>query len=282
MLLSAFIRCGTERLSVIYPSPEAKGIVLMLCEERLGVKSYTHIIEPGYEIPVGALPALESDMDRLAAGEPVQYVLGYADFCGRRFKVNQSVLIPRPETEQLVSEAVSILLSGERPCRVLDLCTGSGCIAWSVFLEVPGTEVVAVDISDAALEVARSQFGGPSPRFVKADVLSGPEGFDEGLFDLVLCNPPYVMESEKSAMRTNVLNYEPGLALFVPDADPLVFYRAVARWSGRFLRHGGTGLVEINESLGPQTEAVFKYAGYKETQIVRDFFSKYRFVKFSA
>lgn len=282
MLLSAFIRCGTERLSAIYPSPEAKGIVLMLCEERLGVKSYTHIIEPGYEIPGDALPALESDMDRLAAGEPVQYVLGHADFCGRRFKVNQSVLIPRPETEQLVSEAVSILLSGERPCRVLDLCTGSGCIAWSVFLEVPGTEVVAVDISDAALEVARGQFDGPSPRFVKADVLSGPEGFDEGLFDLVLCNPPYVMESEKSAMRTNVLNYEPGLALFVPDADPLVFYRAVAQWAGRFLRHGGTGLVEINESLGPQTEAVFKDAGYKETQIVRDFFSKYRFVKFSA
>ena len=254
----------------------------MLCEERLGVKSYTHIIEPGYEIPAGALPALESDMDRLAAGEPVQYVLGHADFCGRRFKVYRSVLIPRPETEQLVSEAVSILLSGERPCRVLDLCTGSGCIAWSVFLEVPGTEVVAADISDAALEVARSQFDGPSPRFVKADVLSGPEGFDEGLFDLVLCNPPYVMESEKAAMRTNVLNYEPGLALFVPDADPLVFYRAVAQWSGRFLRRGGTGLVEINESLGPQTEAVFKDAGYKETQIVRDFFSKYRFVKFSA
>lgn len=282
MLLSAFIRCGTERLSAIYPSPEAKVIVLMLCEERLGVKSYTHIIEPGYEIPRDALPALESDMDRLAAGEPVQYVLGYADFCGRRFKVNQSVLIPRPETEQLVSEAVSILLSWERPCRVLDLCTGSGCIAWSVFLEVPGTEVVAVDISDAALDVARSQFDGPSPRFVKADVLSGSEGFDEGLFDLVLCNPPYVMESEKSAMRTNVLNYEPGLALFVPDADPLVFYRAVAQWAGRFLRRGGTGLVEINESLGPQTEAVFKDAGYKETQIVRDFFSKYRFVKFSA
>lgn len=196
--------------------------------------------------------------------------------------MNQSVLIPRPETEQLVSEAVSILLSWERPCRVLDLCTGSGCIAWSVFLEVPGTEVVAVDISDAALDVARSQFDGPSPRFVKADVLSGPEGFDEGLFDLVLCNPPYVMESEKSAMRANVLNYEPGLALFVPDADPLVFYRAVAQWARRFLRHGGTGLVEINESLGPQTEAVFKDAGYKETQIVRDFFSKYRFVKFSA
>ena len=90
------------------------------------------------------------------------------------------------------------------------------------------------------------------------------------------------MESEKAAMRTNVLNYEPGLALFVPDADPLVFYRAVAQWAGCFLRRGGTGLVEINESLGPQTEAVFKDAGYKETQIVRDFFSKYRFVKFSA
>lgn len=253
----------------------------MLCGERLGVSSYTHIIEPGYEIPSSAQAGLESDMGRLADGEPIQYVLGYAEFCGHRFHVCPSVLIPRPETEQMVSEAVSFLLSKDRPCRVLDLCTGSGCIAWSVFLEVKGTDVVAVDISDEALEVARSQFPGASPRFVKADVLSGGEGFDEGSFDLVLCNPPYVMESEKAAMRTNVLGHEPGLALFVPDRDPLLFYRAAAVWSSRFLRPDGLGLVEINESLGPQTEAVFKEAGYEKTEILRDFFSKYRFVKFS-
>ena len=253
----------------------------MLCQERLGVKSYTHIIEPGYEVPSSALPGLEDDLRRLSAGEPVQYVLGYAEFCGRRFHVSPSVLIPRPETEQLVSEAVSFLVSAGRSCRVLDLCTGSGCIAWSVFLEADGTEMVGVDISDAALEVARGQFPGPAPKFVKADVLSGGEGFDEGTFDLILCNPPYVMESEKLAMRTNVLDHEPWLALFVPDSDPLLFYRAVAAWARRFLRPGGIGLVEINESLASQTESVFKGAGYGKTEIIRDFFSKYRFVKFS-
>ena len=257
-------------------------MVLMLCEERLGTKSYTHIIEPQFEVPAGSLIGLEADMERLAAGEPIQYVLGYADFCGRRFKVSPAVLIPRPETQQLVSEAVSFLMSREKPCRVLDLCTGSGCIAWSLFCEVPGTEVVAVDISEEALDIAGGQFEGPSPRFVKADVLLGGEGFDEGTFDLITCNPPYVMESEKSAMRKNVLDYEPSVALFVPDSDPLLFYRAASRWGRRFLRPDGEGIVEINESLGEQTEAVFKDARYGKTQIVRDFFSKYRFVKFSA
>ncbi len=255
----------------------------MLCEERLGTKSYTHIIEPQLEVPSDSLSALEADMKRLESGEPIQYVLGYADFCGRRFKVSPSVLIPRPETEQLVSEAVSFLMSRERPCRVLDLCTGSGCIAWSIFYEVPGTEVVAVDISEEALGIARGQFEGPSPRFVKADVLQGGEGFEEeGTFDLITCNPPYVMESEKSAMRKNVLDYEPDIALFVPDSDPLLFYRAVSQWARRFLRPDGVGVVEINESLGERTKAVFEDAGYGNTRIMHDFFSKHRFVKFSA
>ena len=253
----------------------------MLCEERLGVKSYTHIVEPQCEIPSGQLPELEEELGRLAAGEPIQYVLGYADFCGRRFRVTPAVLIPRPETELLVSEAVSELLSRERPCRVLDLCTGSGCIAWSLALEVPGTEVVAADISEDALAVARTQFEEPGPLFVKADVLDTEQQFEYGEFDLLVCNPPYVMESEKALMRRNVLEHEPGLALFVPDGDPLLFYRAAARWAQRFLLPDGVGIVEINELLGPQTEAVFREAGFAKTQIIRDFAAKSRFVRFS-
>ena len=254
----------------------------MLCEERLGVKSYTHIVEPGYEIPADRLAELEGELGRLATGEPIQYVLGYADFCGRRFRVNPSVLIPRPETELLVSEAVSELLARERPCRALDLCTGSGCIAWSLALEVRGTEVVAVDISDDALAVARSQFEEEAgPLFVKADVLDTEQPFGQGEFDALVCNPPYVMDSERARMRPNVLEHEPGLALFVPDSDPLKFYRAAARWAQRFLRADGVGIVEINEALGSGTEAVFREAGFGKTQIIRDFASKSRFVKFS-
>ncbi len=254
----------------------------MLCEERLGVRSYTHIIEPQCEIPSGQLPELEEELGRLAAGEPIQYVLGYADFCGRRFRVTPAVLIPRPETELLVSESVSELLSRGRVCRVLDLCTGSGCIAWSLALEVKGTEVVAADISADALAVARSQFEGEAgPLFVETDVLDTERTFEYGEFDVLLCNPPYVMDSERARMRPNVLEHEPGLALFVPDSDPLLFYRAAARWAQRFLRADGVGIVEINEALGPETEAVFREAGFAKTQIIRDFASKSRFVKFS-
>ena len=139
--------------------------------------------------------------------------------------------------------------------RVLDLCTGSGCIAWSVALSVPGTEVVGVDISEPALAVARSQdFAreckerkAKAPLFVCADVLDTEQDFDHGTFDLILSNPPYITESEKDRMHRNVLEHEPHLALFVPDGDPLVFYRAVAAWSRRFLAEEGRGMAEINE-----------------------------------
>lgn len=281
MLLADFIRRSISRLEELYPSPEARGLVLYLCEERLGVRNYTHIVEPEYEIPRGSLPGLESDMDRLCAAEPIQYVLGYTEFCGRRFNVGPGVLIPRPETELLVVEALKEIDVREAPCRVLDLCTGSGCIAWSVALERPDSEVFALDISDVALEIARAQHAEHSPEFVKADVLEDASRFDQGEFDLLLSNPPYIMENEKQAMRPNVLRYEPDIALFVSDGDPLVFYRAVARWASLHLKLSGVGIVEINESLGEETAAVFVKAGFGRTDIISDFFGKSRFVKFA-
>ena len=284
MLLSEFIRKSIGALENLYPSPEARGMVLMLCEERLGVRSYTHIIEPQTMVPEEALPGLESDVARLAKAEPLQYVLGKAEFYGRSFDVNPSVLIPRPETEQLVKEAVSFALNLGRPARVLDLCTGSGCIAWSVLQEAPGCEVVALDISEPALRTAEGQFPGSecSPRFVRADVLDFRKGLGvEGRFDLIVSNPPYIMESQKQDMRPNVLEYEPGLALFVPDGDPLLFYRAVEHWASQLLSEDGAGFVEINEDLGPQTAALFTDAGWKEVLQIQDFYGKTRFVRFS-
>lgn len=286
MLLAEFIRESVPALEKLYPSPEARGLVLMLCEERLGVRSYTHIVEPLFEIPEAALSGLKADMSRLAAGEPIQYVLGYTEFCGRKFKVAPSVLIPRPETGQLVDEALKLLAATGRPAKVLDLCTGSGCIAWSVALGAPGVSVTAADISEPALALARSQFedvpsGVNVPEFVCSDLLGGCREIS-GRFDLLLSNPPYVMEKEKAAMRRNVLDYEPGIALFVPDDDPLLFYRALASVSLRLLDSSGTGVVEINEALGPETAAVFEAAGYKKTEILRDIFGKDRFVRFSS
>jgi len=284
VLLADFIRDGARRLETLYPSPEARGLVLMLCAEKLGTASYTHIVEPQTRIPDDRLAELEEDLRRLAGGEPIQYVLGVAEFCGHRFAVGPGVLVPRPETELLVADAVRLLreMDLDRAPRVLDLCTGSGCIAWSIAKEVRDAEVVGVDLSETALGYARGQFPGETvPTFLRADVLDTEQDFPYGPFDLIVSNPPYVLERERAQMRRNVLEHEPAMALFVPDDDPLRFYRAVARWAQRFLRPGGAGVVEINETLGPETAAVFRDAGLKNVQNVPDFYEKIRFVRFS-
>lgn len=279
MLLADFIKIGSSALESIYPSPEARGLVLMLCQSRLGVKSYTHVTEPSYAVPDEALPGLQEDLARLCASEPLQYVLGQTEFCGRMFKTAPGVLIPRPETEQLVQEAEKLVAGNPSPA-ILDMCTGSGCIAWTLALDLPRADVYAVDISDEALKQAEAQFPGePGPHFSKMDVLSAlPPGLPP--MDLVVSNPPYIMEKEKAAMRANVLEYEPGLALFVPDADPLLFYRAVADWSMALLRPGGYGIVEINEALGSETASVFELRGFTQVRVFDDFFGKMRFVSF--
>lgn len=296
MLLAEFVKAGTKALESLYPQKEARSIVLMLCEEVLGTENYTHIVEPEFKIDDKKLPDLEAAMERLKKMEPVQYVLGHTEFYGRTFKVDPAVLIPRPETELLCRDAIKLGMRVYRmrspygknaePVRILDLCTGSGCIAWTMALSIPGSRVTAVDISDAALEVAAGQdFAAElksketfKPEFIKADVLDSEQEIELGPFDMVLSNPPYIMESEKEDMRRNVLEYEPESALFVPDDDPLLFYRALARWSQRFMSPDGVGLSEVNESLARQTETVFKAAGYAHTEIVRDLSDKNRYI----
>lgn len=287
MLLSDFISEGSKALECIYAPAEARALVLRLCEDVIGTKSYTHIIDPGYEVEDARSEELRRALARLCAGEPIQHLEGFSEFCGLRLNVTPDVLIPRPETEELVRAAVERVshIQASRPgqsVRVLDLCSGSGCIAWAIAALAPGAEVVAVDVSEAALAVARSQevASEKAPLFVLADILDTGQAFDHGTFDIVLSNPPYIMESERAAMRRNVLDYEPHLALFVPDDDPLVFYRAVARWSERFLRPGGWGMVEINETLPDRTAAVFRDAGFVSVGTVSDFFKKSRFVSF--
>lgn len=289
MLLRDFIRSGIEALGHLYPEAEARGIILSLTENILGTRSYTHIIEPETVIAPEKLRVLESAMERLSDGEPIQYVIGRTEFCGRVFQVTPAVLIPRPETEMLCAEAIRIAAPG---ARILDLCTGSGCIAWTLALSVPEAHVVGIDVSVAALSVAASQerlvsvisSGGEagaekSPSFIQADIF-GPVPSDLGQFDLIVSNPPYVLESEKAAMRRNVLGYEPELALFVPDSDPLRFYREIARWAMALLVPGGSGIVEINEALGEETAALFRDEGLVSVRILQDFFGKNRFVLF--
>ena len=218
MLLRDFIRSGIEALGHLYPEAEARGIILSLTENILGTRSYTHIIEPETVIAPEKLRVLESAMERLSDGEPIQYVIGRTEFCGRVFQVTPAVLIPRPETEMLCAESIRIAAPG---ARILDLCTGSGCIAWTLALSVPEAHVVGIDVSVAALSVAASQErlvsvissgveagAEKSPSFIQADIF-GPVPSDLGQFDLIVSNPPYVLESEKAAMRRNVLGYAP-------------------------------------------------------------------------
>ena len=311
MLLADFIRQGTEALAALYPEPEARSMMLLLCEERLGVSRHAYLTDPLQEIPVASMKA---DLARLCAGEPLQYVLGFADFYGRRFQISPAVLIPRPETEFLCHTILSGKRavpsagtpSGERayslvsvnetegvpaapgsgaaaPVHIIDLCTGSGCIAWTLAAEIPGAEVTGVDISPEALTVARGQQVAchRAPSFVQADILQDPPAsLPEASFDLLTANPPYVMDRERAAMRPNVLEHEPALALFVPDEDPLVFYRAVARWARTLLRPGGWGYAEINALLGPETAAVFRDAGFSGVSLLQDLGGASRFVRF--
>ena len=323
MLLKSLISKGVEAISTAYPEREAREMVYSFLEDLVGTKRHTHIVEPEYEVADEAAEAAMSGFERMASGEPLQYVTCYADFYGRRFHVTPDVLIPRPETEILCRSVLDLASEGAgsqdmpppaRGClstfgagrgsgepapsdackldriRIMDMCTGSGCIAWTLALEMPGSEVTAVDISEGALSVASSQdfseevarTGAVSPKFIKADVLADvPDTLRAGEgFDILVSNPPYVMDKEKALMRTNVLDHEPHLALFVSDDDPLVFYRAVSRWAQALLRPGGFGIVEINEALGPETAAVFKADGFVDVKVIKDLSDRDRFVRF--
>lgn len=289
MLLKDLIRDGIGTISGTYPEGEAREMVFAYLEQVLGTKRHTHILEPEFQVCEEKTEDVLRGFARMQAGEPLQYITGKAWFYGRSFEVSPDVLIPRPETEVLVDNCLRLLSERKQAgagLKILDLCTGSGCIAWSLALELPGTRVTAVDISDNALKIASLQdfseemarTGAYAPTFLKADVLQ--EVLPEDRYDVIVSNPPYVMDSEKTLMRTNVLEHEPHLALFVPDDDPLKFYHAVARHSSRLLSDEGFGIVEINESLGQETAEVFTSCGLTAS-VLKDLSDKDRFVRFS-
>jgi release factor glutamine methyltransferase len=295
MLLKDMISHGRGLLSAVYPEGETSEIVFAYLEDVFGIRRYEHLLNPDQTLPEPETNLVMIDFARMASGEPLQYVTGKAHFYGRQFKVTPDVLIPRQETEMLCH---TVLSTSRRNQNILDLCTGSGCIAWTLALEMPGSKVTAVDISDGALSVASSQdfieemdrTHAFKPCFIKADVLKGPavcaNFFSDYAtlspkFDIIVSNPPYVMDSEKPLMRTNVLDHEPHLALFVPDDDALKFYVAVAQWAAKLLAEDGIGVVEINEALGKETARVFIDAGFSQVEIVKDLHDKDRFVRFS-
>jgi len=216
-------------------------------------------------------------IDRVNKHEPLQYVLGEAYFYGRKFKVNPSVLIPRPETELLISEILQERLDSP---RILDIGTGSGCIAVTLKLEIPGAEIYALDISEAALSVAKENSISHNTlvNFIQGNFIAD---FSIAPVDIIVSNPPYVQESEKKAMQANVLKHEPHLALFVSDDDPLLFYRTIAAKSNFLLNPGGKIFAEINEHLGTETANLFKSFGFNDVEIIQDLDNKPRIIKAS-
>ncbi|MGM9792030.1 MAG: peptide chain release factor N(5)-glutamine methyltransferase [Candidatus Cryptobacteroides sp.] len=318
MLLREFIAWAVCSLRDLYPEPEARNMVNVLLEERTGRQSWFSVAHPEAELGDAEMQGLLEDVGRLKSGEPLQYVLGFAWFYSRRFRVSPAVLIPRPETEILVDTVLSHLSDYARVCpdsssrhrsedagvsgsndaggvmpvgspRILDLCTGSGCIAWTLALECRKASVTAVDISPEALALARTQFESGRVVFVEADVLDMSEKgisgecseLPLGKYDVIVSNPPYVMNREKVRMRSNVLDYEPSIALFVPDDDPLIFYRAIAHHATRLLTSRGWGIVEINSLLADQTADCFRTAGFPSVSILPDLSGRPRFVLFS-
>lgn len=276
----------TARLTGLYDAREARNIARLLVSERAGISLSALLTDPEAELRT---EGLEEDIARLERGVPVQYVIGSAEFYGRRFTVREGVLIPRPETEELVDRIVrserGIRQTAERrsgrgatPRRLLDVGTGSGCIAATLALELPDAELFAAEIADEALAVAEGNFRRLGARVTlrRADALTElAEQFPEP-FDVIVSNPPYVPASDRAAMHPNVRDHEPAVALFVPDDDPLRFYRAIARAGRQMLRPGGRLWFEIYEHAAEAMTRMLAEEGYTDTEVYKDLFDKDR------
>lgn len=259
-------------ISALYDSREATAVARQVVCRRCGYNFSQLVVHYDDEVQI---PDLESIVAELAAARPVQYVLGEAEFCDLDFTVSEGVLIPRPETEELVEWVAS---GAKRGARILDVGTGSGAIAVALAKKVEGAEVVAVDISEKALQIAAENVARHSANvtLVKADALGDMSHL--GQFDIIVSNPPYIPQSDIAAMHSNVVDYEPHTALFVEDDDPLCFYRSIAQNGVKMLRDGGSLYFEIYERFGAQMVKMLEEMGYSDSEVVKDVFGKERMV----
>lgn len=295
----AYIR---NSLKDIYPPGEAQALVRLIMERVCGLSTHQLLLGKGKELSDTEKFKIKEIVEGLRLYKPIQYLLGIADFYGMEFKVTPDVLIPRPETAELVERIITDY-QGQAP-RILDIGTGSGCIAISLAKHLPKAEVAAVDISPEALAMAEenARMNQVSVSFHELDILpkvipvsckrnkiftyvklkSHTEETEASLIGNLNCivsNPPYIMYREKATMEANVLENEPHLALFVPDDDPLLFYRAIARFGQRHLVEGGHLYFEINALCGKETVAMLRQENYTEVELIQDLYGKDRIVK---
>jgi release factor glutamine methyltransferase len=267
------------RLRSEYSDQEAQSLQKLILEKKLGLPLHELYLDPDKPVLNADAESILSIVSELKIQKPIQYLLGETFFYGLNLKVCPDVLIPRPETEELVDWIIKS--AEDKPLSILDIGTGSGCIAISLAANLQQAKVTAIDVSSKALEIAKSNaiLNNTKIDFRVTDFLDYSSFIINTPFDIIVSNPPYVRESEKVLMKKNVLDHEPHSALFVKDSDPLIFYRTIAKRSRDFLKRGGIIYCEINEEFGDKVKSLFINGGYNKVEIRKDINGKDRMVK---
>ena len=278
MLIQDFKHHFFLELSKVYPETEIQSFFNILIEFKLHLSRIQLALEHNFELDRDDLDFLENALLKLKNQIPVQYIVGETAFCGLLFKVDKNVLIPRPETEELVEWIFQNHKKNES-IKILDIGTGSGCIAISLAKNLPNAEVFALDVSAEALDVAKknASMNAVKVDFIQADILTIEKLPDT--FDVIVSNPPYVRESEKDLMQQNVLSNEPHIALFVENENPLLFYDKIAELAKNHLTENGVLYFEINQYLGMKTVDLLKTKGFKNIELKKDIYGVDRMVK---
>ena len=294
MLLQEIKTIFHKELDGVYPKEEVDAFFYRCIEHYLGLERFVLVVRPNTTVTKEEEEPLFEALTQLKQERPLQYILGTAHFMGMEFAVNEDVLIPRPETEELVQWIMDDVESqisyirnkkseigqGTSEIRILDIGTGSGCIAIALAKYIPTAKVYALDISEKALDVARknAEANSVDVTFLKQSILD-PRLDLELDFDIIVSNPPYVRELEKKEIKKNVADHEPHLALFVSDEDPLLFYRAIAYFANRRLTKNGSLYLEINQYLGAETQSLLKAHNFSEIELRKDIFGNDRMIK---
>ena len=281
MNLSVLRKTYINRLSEIYPSSEITSIFRLLVAHRLHLDSAALVLEEKKELLPKDSAYFQKALERLQEKEPVQYIVGETYFYNLKLRVNSEVLIPRPETEELVAWIISDVekYNKNKTIRTLDIGTGSGCIAISLAKNLPNIEVWAIDISPKALQVAKENANTHqvAVHFLEADILKTDEL--PKTYDMIISNPPYVRRQERSQMHGNVLQFEPDQALYVSDDNPLLFYKKIIVLATKYLNEKGCLYFEINQYLGKEVVQLLEQNGYKNIELRKDFLGNNRMLR---
>ncbi|MFC0878179.1 peptide chain release factor N(5)-glutamine methyltransferase [Saccharicrinis sp. FJH2] len=267
-----------QKLSGLYPDREVESFVVWILGHVLGYDKTRILLNNDKILPKDVSSRISSIVDRLTKYEPIQYITGDTEFVGLNLNVKPGVLVPRPETEELVSRISNKVAANS--AKILDIGTGSGCIALGLKKYMPGTKVFGCDISQVAIELANenAKLNNLDVHFFYYDILSQNGTLPAKKFDMIVSNPPYVLESEKVQMEANVLKYEPHGALFVPDDDPLIFYQKISDFAQLHLANNGEIWLEINENKGAEVKGLLENNFFHDVVVLKDIFGKQRFV----